>query len=153
MLKRVIFIVGLIAVILTVSLLWTYKLGSFIGRSTYWIYIAAFAGSITAGIIAGIIKRIRRLNRINTAPHRHLIDSIMEHWGTAVGILILIISGYRIHTGGGLNAIKLHFLGLFLTLLFGGYFCLILLFQKSTLLYSPASKTLSTALLKSTFSG
>ena len=34
----------------------------------------------------------------------------------------MIVSGYQIHEHGGLNAIKLHFLGLFLTLLFGSYF-------------------------------
>jgi cytochrome b subunit of formate dehydrogenase len=46
----------------------------------------------------------------------------MEHWGTAIGIFIMIVSGYQIHEHGGLKAIKLHFFGLFLTLLFGSYF-------------------------------
>ena len=47
---------------------------------------------------------------------------MMEHWGTAIGIFILIVSGFQIHDRGGLSAIKLHFLGLFFTLLFGSYF-------------------------------
>jgi cytochrome b subunit of formate dehydrogenase len=50
------------------------------------------------------------------------VDSILEHWGTAAGIFILMVSGLQIHYHGGLPAIKLHFLGIFLTLLFGSYF-------------------------------
>jgi cytochrome b subunit of formate dehydrogenase len=47
---------------------------------------------------------------------------MVEHWGTAVGIFILIVSGIQIRYHGGLPAIKLHFLGIFFTLLFGSYF-------------------------------
>jgi cytochrome b subunit of formate dehydrogenase len=46
----------------------------------------------------------------------------LEHWGTAIGIFILIVSGFQIHYHAGLPAIKLHFLGILFTLLFGSYF-------------------------------
>jgi cytochrome b subunit of formate dehydrogenase len=46
----------------------------------------------------------------------------MEHWGTAAGIFILIISGFQVRFYKGFAATNLHYLGLFLTLLFGTYF-------------------------------
>jgi len=49
----------------------------------------------------------------------------MEHWGTAAGIVILIVSGYQIHNRGGYPRSDCIFWAYFLTLLFGGYFTLI----------------------------
>jgi cytochrome b subunit of formate dehydrogenase len=75
-----------------------------------------------AGVIGAIIKNAIRTRKNNQPLERHTLDSTMEHWGTAIGIVIMIVSGIQIHYHGGLPAIKLHFLGIFLTLLFGSYF-------------------------------
>ena len=122
MLKRVLFSIGMITFISIVSILWTHKLGINLFRETRWIFIAAFLVGLIAGIIGGMIKLRLRSRINNTNISRHTLDAIMEHWGTAIGLFIMIVSGYQIHEHGGPNAIKLHFLGLLLTLLFGSYF-------------------------------
>ena len=122
MLKRILFTIGLIVFISIASVWWTHNLGINLFRETRWIFIATFLVGLIAGAIGGIIKLRFRSREININTTRHTIDSIMEHWGTAIALFIMIVSGYQIHEHGGLNAIKLHFLGLFLTLLFGSYF-------------------------------
>ena len=122
MLKRILFTAGLIVFIAASSIVWTHSLGINLFRETRWIFIAAFLVGLIAGIIGAILKQLRRSRAVNKPPERHTLDSIIEHWGTAIGLIIMIVSGYQIHEHGGLNAIKLHFLGLFLTLLFGSYF-------------------------------
>ena len=121
-LKRVLFTAGLIVFISIASIVWTNSLGINLFRETRWIFIAAFLVGIIAGMIGSILKQLRRSRVVNQSPERHTLDSIMEHWGTAIGLFTMIVSGYQIHEHGGPNAIKLHFLGLFLTLLFGSYF-------------------------------
>jgi cytochrome b subunit of formate dehydrogenase len=83
--------------------------------------VTPIVGAIT-GIIGAVIKIVLSSRKINRQPERHTLDSILEHWGTAIGIFILIVSGIELHYHGGLPAVKLHFLGIFLTLLFGTYF-------------------------------
>lgn len=68
-------------------------------------------------------KNCLSCEKTNPQPARHTVDTLLEHWGTAAGIFILIVSGIQLHYfHGGLPAIKLHFLGIFFTLLFGTYF-------------------------------
>jgi cytochrome b subunit of formate dehydrogenase len=121
-LKRVLFTVGLIIFIAIASFWWTNNLGINLFRETRWIFIATFLVGLVAGVIGGVIKLRLKPREININATRHTLDSIMEHWGTAISIFIMIVYGYQIREDGGLNAIKLHFLGLFLTLLFGSYF-------------------------------
>lgn len=120
--KRVLFTIGLVIFIVIASIVWTHSLGINLFRQTRWIFIATFAIGIIFGITGAVIKRWRNSKTSKQPRARHTLDSIMEHWGTAIGLFILIVSGYQIREHGGLNAIKLHFLGLFLTLLFGSYF-------------------------------
>ena len=120
--KRVLFSLGLIIFIVIVSILWTINLKINLFQETRWIFIAAFVVGIIAGAIGARIKQSRQARTVNKPPERHTLDSIMEHWGTAIGLFIMIVSGYQIHEHNGPNAINLHFLGLFLTLLFGSYF-------------------------------
>ena len=127
MLKRVLLIIGMIAFILTVSVLWDQKFGSLyspfqVFRDSRLIFIIVSIAGAALGIIGGIIKIVLGSRKTNLQPERHSIDSILEHWGTAVGIFILIVSGIQIHYHTGLPAIKLHFLGILITLLFGSYF-------------------------------
>jgi cytochrome b subunit of formate dehydrogenase len=117
----------MIAFILTVSVLWDQKFGSLyspfqVFRDSRLIFIIVSIAGAALGIIGGIIKIVLGSRKTNLQPERHSIDSILEHWGTAVGIFILIVSGIQIHYHTGLPAIKLHFLGILITLLFGSYF-------------------------------
>ena len=127
MLKRVLIIIGMIAFILTVSVLWDQKFGSLysqfqVFRDSRLIFILTSTAGAAAGITGAIIKILLSSRKTDLQPVRHSMDSILEHWGTAVGIFILIVSGIQIHYHTGLPAIKLHFLGILITLLFGSYF-------------------------------
>jgi len=127
MLKRVLLSIGLIAFIVMASILWEQKFGSLysrfqVFRDTRSIFIVTFIVGTAAGIIVALIKIALSSRKTNHQPERHSIDSILEHWGTAIGIFILIVSGIELHYHTRLPAIKLHFLGIFLTLLFGSYF-------------------------------
>ena len=121
-LKRVLFTIGLIVFIFIAAIWWTHNVGINFFRDTRWIFIATFLVGFIAGVIGGRIKFRFKSKDINKNATRHTLDAIMEHWGTAIGLFIMIVSGYQIHEHGGLNSIKLHFLGLFFTLLFGSYF-------------------------------
>ena len=127
MLKRVLLIIGMTAFILAVSVLWDQKFGSLyspfqVFRDSRLIFIITSIAGATLGIAGAIIKILLSSRKTDLQPERHSIDSILEHWGTAVGIFILIVSGIQIHYHTGLPAIKLHFLGILITLLFGSYF-------------------------------
>jgi cytochrome b subunit of formate dehydrogenase len=127
MVKRILFSVGLIIFIIAAWVLWNMKFGALyspfqVFRDSRWIFIFTAIAGAAAGIIAGLIKMALRSKKTNQTA-RHTIDTILEHWGTAAGIFILIVSGVQLHYfHGGLPAIKLHFLGIFFTLLFGTYF-------------------------------
>jgi cytochrome b subunit of formate dehydrogenase len=127
MLKRVLFISGLVVFILIVTLLWNHMLGKLFSpfqvfRTTRLIFLVTFIAGMIAGVIGATLKVAIQKRKNSQLLERHAIDSIMEHWGTGVGIIILIVSGFQIHYHGGLPAVKLHFLGIFITLLFGSYF-------------------------------
>ncbi len=122
MIKRLLFLVGLIAFILIISILWMYSLGIIYFREIRWILIGTFVLGTIAGMIGARLKNRPKSRNINPQSERHTVDSMMEHWGTAIGIFILIVSGFQIRDRGGLSAVKLHLLGLFFTLLFGSYF-------------------------------
>ena len=128
MLKRILFTVGLILFIIAAWVLWNMKFGALyspfqVFRDSRWIFIFTAIAGAAAGIIAGLIKIALRSRKTNPQTVRHTIDAILEHWGTAAGIFILIVSGVQLHYfHGGLPVIKLHFLGIFFTILFGAYF-------------------------------
>jgi cytochrome b subunit of formate dehydrogenase len=79
---------------------------------------------VVLGLVLGI--RARRKTAVDAVPsgneERHSIDSFLEHWGTAAGILVLVVSGFQLRAALSVFALNLHFLGLFVTLLFGCYF-------------------------------
>lgn len=96
-----------------------------------WLLIAA----VVAGIFLGVIKtRKKTKTTINEGwIKRHDGGGFFQHWGTAVGIFILIISGilmgflfmpHIFNTISGFTfASNIHFTGLLITL-FGGFYFL-----------------------------
>ena len=128
MVKRILFSVGLIIFMIAAWVLWNVKFGTLyspfqVFRDSRWIFIYTAIAGAAAGITAGVVKIAFRARKTNPQPARHTVDTLLEHWGTAAGIFILIVSGIQLHyLHGGLPAIKLHFLGIFFTLLFGTYF-------------------------------
>ena len=56
MLKRLLFLVGLIAFIATISILWTHSLGITLFREVRWILIGTFIVGTAAGIIGARLK-------------------------------------------------------------------------------------------------
>jgi cytochrome b subunit of formate dehydrogenase len=121
MLKKILFAV-FFAGILAASIYWIRNLNVVLFQSAAWTLLVP----MVMGITLGITRRKRKYagdSDYSGEEQRHSIDSFMEHWGTASGILILVYSGFQIRTGtGGFFGMNLHFLGLFYALLFGCYF-------------------------------
>jgi cytochrome b subunit of formate dehydrogenase len=122
MLKKVILISSIITigVGLAIFLLNDYRVILF--HNLRWL----IAGASCLGMLFGVYRGIKDKTSLKGSkgqPDRHTLDSFMEHWGTAVGIIILIISGIFLMAGFRLIFSKnLHFLGLIVALFFGSYF-------------------------------
>jgi cytochrome b subunit of formate dehydrogenase len=129
----------IIAVVVILGIGWANhtKIGLFTGFS----WIMAFA--VTLGFITGIVRgKVKLKNEWEYArTERHSVDSFLEHWGTGVGIVVLIYSGFRIFSGsGGMAGPNLHYVGLLLVLFFGSYFAAeFLLLKKHKTLLPTAS--------------
>jgi cytochrome b subunit of formate dehydrogenase len=90
-----------------------------------------FSIAIIIGIIAGIFTARAKLKntRQEVNPPRHTLYSFMEHWGTGIGIILMIVSsrllGLAFLPQENIPSVipsNLHFTGLVFTLLFGVYF-------------------------------
>ena len=122
MLKKVLFAIILIVIISVLAIVIIKNYKGILFHSVPWLIASAFLIGFISGILRGIRYNIYA-QRSNDLLYRHNIDSFLEHWGTAVGIVILIISGYFILVGyNRFFSINLHFLGLIITLGFGIYF-------------------------------
>jgi cytochrome b subunit of formate dehydrogenase len=122
MFKRILTFVGLLTFITVLTVLWTRDPGSILLKVAPWAFIGAVVVGISAGFAGARKKRFILFGELEKQPVRHTVGSILEHWGTAVGIFILVVSGFQIRLHGGFSSMSSHFLGLFLTLLFGTYF-------------------------------
>jgi cytochrome b subunit of formate dehydrogenase len=103
------------------------------------LYHTAYGGLIAAigvGTAAGVVKALwgRKRQPVTDAP-RHNAGSFLEHWGTGLGIIILIVSAALLSSGRKIGfivvpeiarsrimALNLHYLGTLFTLLFGCFF-------------------------------
>ncbi len=129
MYKRILFslIVYIIVVVLSIFLVQSAQSNLFLSSS--WILLVAIVVGLVMGVRDGVRQGKHRAIIIDGQVQRHTIGSVMEHWGAAVGIFLLIASGRMLgfvfaHTQseGGIYPKNLHFLGLFYTLIFGCYF-------------------------------
>ena len=100
MLKRLLSLAGLIVFVSIVSVLWIYHFSGTLFRAARWILTWTFVAGTVAGIIGAVIKNSLKSRNINRPAARHALDSVIEHWGTAVGIFILTVSGLQIYNRG-----------------------------------------------------
>ncbi|OGO06413.1 MAG: hypothetical protein A2Y92_02650 [Chloroflexi bacterium RBG_13_57_8] len=117
MIKKILFST-LVLDILALSVWWVHDTDVLLLLSAPWALAAAAALGTALGITRAVFSARARGDG---KTERHSVDAFLEHWGTAAGIFILIISGYWMGSGG-MFARNLHFLGILVTLFFGGYF-------------------------------
>ncbi len=116
MLKKI-FLAALVLDVLGLSAWWMHDIDVLLLMYAPWALIA----SVFLGTTLGITRAVLRARSFRGIGERHSVDAFLEHWGTAAGIFLLIFSGYWI-SSGGIFARNLHFLGMVVTLFFGGYF-------------------------------
>lgn len=122
MVKKTLFAGTSFIVVLALAIFAMYNTKGILFHSMPWLMV----GATVLGIMSGIFRGMRhntRLKRLDSQADRHTIDSFLEHWFTAAGILVLIISGFFINFGyRRIFSMNLHFLGLIIALYFGTYF-------------------------------
>ena len=120
MIKKILFTV-ILAGVMAASIFGISGLDIVLFQKAAWTLFAPLLAGIFLGIRAG-----RRSPAVAAGSleekERHGIDSFLEHWGTAAGILVLVVSGFQTRLSLSVFALNLHFLGLFYALLFGCYF-------------------------------
>jgi len=135
MVKKTVIALAIILVAATACNFWAVNARSVLFHSSYGGLIAAVAAGAAAGIIAGWLKRKKRAAADGASTPRHTIFSFLEHWGTGIGIIILIVSAALLASGSQVGfifvpeiarsrilALNLHYTSALLTLLFGCFF-------------------------------
>ncbi len=123
MLKKVIFLAIILAAVLALIIWGVSRLNSLILQNGAWILAGAIIAGTLSGVIRAIFKGVKITPNAVEKNERHTVDSFLEHWGTGIGIFILIYSGFQIRfQPGQLFPMNLHFVGLVYTLVFGSYF-------------------------------
>jgi formate dehydrogenase subunit gamma len=127
MIKKTVSFLVVYLVVVAAVIAWVSSFHTKLFFDAAWMILVA----IIVGVVGGFFRargKLRDTNQINNPP-RHTVFSFMEHWGTGIGIITLIVSARRLgfvfapHTGGpSIVPSNLHFIGLFFTLLFGSYF-------------------------------
>jgi cytochrome b subunit of formate dehydrogenase len=127
MVKRTVsFLVVYIIVVALVSV-WVSSVQTKLFSDIPWMFSIA----IIVGAIAGIFTARAKLKNTGRviSPPRHTLYSFMEHWGTGIGIILMIVSSRLLglafvpqENNPSVMPSNLHFIGLIFTLLFGVYF-------------------------------
>jgi cytochrome b subunit of formate dehydrogenase len=118
MIAQVSLAIGLL-LFLTSGILWILN----IGTELFTSYAILTVISSIAGLIFGCIAVLftRSISRkLQVIPNkRHTPFAFLEHWGTAAGIFVLVISGYSLKTNPTYLIANFHFFGLVMTMFFG----------------------------------
>lgn len=147
MLKRVLYAAALIIIILVLAILGVYNAKSILFYSFRWLIVGAVVLGTASGIYRGIFYNIA-MQRPGQ-PDRHNIDSFLEHWGTAAGIFILIVSGFTARADySRIFSFNLHFIGLIATLYFGTYFLAHFLVSKKYIYLIPNTRDIIDGIVK-----
>jgi cytochrome b subunit of formate dehydrogenase len=121
MLKKVLIVSLLIVILVDLSILGINYLKVFLFQTGPWILAISMCLGLLAGGLIAIFNK-KTLTVPAELLKRHTLASYLEHWGTAYGMFVLIISGLLLLINPTLFQMNLHFLGLFFILLFGSYF-------------------------------
>jgi cytochrome b subunit of formate dehydrogenase len=122
MLKKALIASILLLILLALSISGITFLKASLFQTVPWVLAApVFLGFLAGGLLARL-KTKTGLTAPSEPEKRHTIVSFVEHWATAAGLLVLIISGLRLKRSPDLFQANLHFLGLFIFLFFGGFF-------------------------------
>ena len=122
MIKKVILFASVFIIVLVLAIFFIIRVKSLLFHDMSLVMEGAAGLGILTGIWRGITAN-GRLVGTGTQPDRHNIDSFLEHWGTATGILLLALSGLFIQLHyQRIFSNNLHFLGLVIMLFFGTYF-------------------------------
>jgi cytochrome b subunit of formate dehydrogenase len=135
MVKKTILALVLYLIIVALTITWAGHVHTVLFHSAFWGLVAAIVVGAVAGVVRAKLKQKKQALKDDEPAPRHTIGSFMEHWGTGVGIIILIVSGALLASGrkvglifvpeftrSRIMALNLHFLGAFYTLIFGCYF-------------------------------
>lgn len=135
MIKKTLLALSLYLILVALSLFWAANIQVVLFHSAYIALIAGIIFGATAGVIEAKLKLKKRAAAADDYVPRHTVGSFMEHWGTGVGIIILIVSGVLLASGRRLGwiavpefttsritALNLHYVGVFFTLVFSCYF-------------------------------
>lgn len=95
MLKKTIISTLIISIVLFLSIIAISNSRGILFHEFPWLMPTALACGILTGIIRGILYD-RVVKKMKQQPDRHTIDSFLEHWGTGVGIIVLMVSGFLI---------------------------------------------------------
>jgi cytochrome b subunit of formate dehydrogenase len=127
MIKKTVSFIVVYLIVVVLVLAWVSSFQTKLFSDISWIFLVAIIGGVIAGIFRARAK-LRNTGRVNDPP-RHTIFSFMEHWGTGIGIIILIVSARLLgfvftpqENNPSVMPSNLHFIGLFFSLLFGSYF-------------------------------
>jgi len=111
-----------------------------------------FLGVLTGGLTSKL--KNKSLPKVPAGQvKRHNTGSFLEHWGTAAGIFLLMLSGLLLHGNPSLFQTNFHFLGLFLALFFGSYFLADFFASKKYFGLLPNLLDISTVPSRSIFQG
>jgi cytochrome b subunit of formate dehydrogenase len=120
--KQALWAAALMIVILVAGILLIYNARQILFIRLPWFIVGATALGLGLGVFRGI-RHNRDIQRPGRQTERHTLDSFLEHWATAIGLLVLTISGFFIETHYRRGfASNLHYLGLLITVFFGAYF-------------------------------
>jgi len=132
MVKKTILALVLYLIVVALTITWTVHIHTVLFHSAWGGLIAAIVIGAIAGVIRVKLKMKKQAAAANEHAPRHTVGSFMDHWGTGVGIIILIVSGALLASGRKIGfffvpqftrsrimALNLHYLGVFFTLIFG----------------------------------
>jgi cytochrome b subunit of formate dehydrogenase len=135
MVKKTILALALYLIVVALATTWVVHIQTVLFHSAYEGLIAAIVVGAVAGLIRAKLKLRKKAAAADQHAPRHTIGSFMGHWGTGVGIIILIFSGALLASGrkvglifipeftrSRIMALNLHYLGVLFTLIFGCYF-------------------------------
>jgi cytochrome b subunit of formate dehydrogenase len=127
MVKRTVTFLVIYVIVVGLVAAWVTSVQTKLFSDIPWMFSITIIIGAIAGIFTARAKKKNAGREVN--PPRHTLYSFMEHWGTGIGIILMIVSsrllGLAFVPQENIPSVmpsNLHFIGLIFTLLFGSYF-------------------------------